>query len=81
MFMPCWSDAGLEDISFKSSANAVTWMSGGNNASKSFIYIKKRKGPVTLPCGTPERMLIELDDTKLSIFTTDLRFLRKERIH
>uniref|UniRef100_A0A8R1E9X0 Uncharacterized protein n=1 Tax=Caenorhabditis japonica TaxID=281687 RepID=A0A8R1E9X0_CAEJA len=27
------------------------------------LYIKKRKGPVTLPCGTPERTLIELAET------------------
>uniref|UniRef100_A0A2Q4SVU5 Uncharacterized protein n=1 Tax=Caenorhabditis japonica TaxID=281687 RepID=A0A2Q4SVU5_CAEJA len=27
--MLCWSDAGLEESSFKSSANAVTWTSGG----------------------------------------------------
>ena len=74
-----WSWMVPTDLySKQSSANKRTWdvtLSG-----RSFIYNRKRSGPRTVPCGTPDSTLVEEEVSPSRHTTHWVRFLRKAAI-
>ena len=49
-----------------SSANSLVEEPGDMDSGRSFIYSKKRRGPRTVPCGTPEETVTESEEAPSS---------------
>ena len=56
-----------ETYDFRSSANSLLLADGGKKCETSFIKSTKRRGPRTLPCGTPLRTGLVLDNDCLTL--------------
>ena len=65
--MSCWRcrQSSLVLIGRKSklsSANSLVEEQGDMDSGRSFMYSKKRRGPRTVPCGTPEETVTESEE-------------------
>ena len=79
--MSCWSckQSSLVVMGLKiklSSANSLVEEVGDMDSGRSLIYSRKRSGPRTVPCGTPEETVTESEEAP-SRRTRWVLFVRK----